>query len=368
MFPPQIPHVFVRWLSEVGDLVYDPFCGRGTLPLEAALAGRRAYGSDANPLAVALTNAKVDVPSAHAVRERLDDLEHGFVAPSVGAVPADVAMLYSKSTLQQIVYLRHHLHSPDRVDRFLVAAILGLLHGNHSARGATRALSLSMPNTFAMAPGYIRSYINHHQLVTPEVDAFAMLRRRAHQLALPDRITTSGRAWLQDATQSPPPWLKRHKAKLVFTSPPYLDRIKYGKYNWVRLWFLGIEPKTLDATLTATASLDRYLVFMDKVLCQLRSVVREDGWLCLVVGDVRRSDVDLNLAGEVWREVAEPQGWQLRAIINDRLPTQHKVSRIWKTNPGRATKTDRILILAPNGNTSALPALGRISWDRMSFN
>jgi hypothetical protein len=57
MFPPQLPHVFIRWLTEPGDAVYDPFAGRGTVALEAVLSGRRAYASDANPLAVALSAA-----------------------------------------------------------------------------------------------------------------------------------------------------------------------------------------------------------------------------------------------------------------------------------------------------------------------
>jgi hypothetical protein len=253
MFPPQIPHVFVRWLSEIDEVVYDPFCGRGTAPLEAALAGRRAYGSDANPLAVALTAAKLDVPSARSVHARIDELERLFVAPRLSGVPADISMLYSPATLEQIVYLRDHLDPTERVDRFLKAAVLGLLHGNHSAGGATRALSVSMPNTFAMAPDYVRSYIKRQGLVAPSVDTFAMLHRRTHQLDLPNRIRSAGRAWLQDATQTVPPWFKRQQVKLVFTSPPYLDRITYGKYNWIRLWFLGQEPKAVDAALTTTA-------------------------------------------------------------------------------------------------------------------
>jgi site-specific DNA-methyltransferase (adenine-specific) len=225
-----------------------------------------------------------------------------------------------------------------------------------------------MPNTFAMAPGYVRSYIKRHALVAPRVDAFAMLHRRTDQLDLPGRIVSAGRAWLHDATEEPPPWFKRQKAKLVFTSPPYLDRIMYGKYNWVRLWFLGVEPKAVDAALTATASLSRYLSFIAQFLGHVHPVVRADGWVCLVIGDVRRGDFDLNLAERIWTEVAQPQGWQLRAIVNDQLPAQHKVSRIWKTNPGRATKTDRILILTPDANKAPLPALGRVSWQPQSWN
>src|SRR5581483_11445347 len=83
MFPPQLPNVFIRWLTEPGDVVYDPFSGRGTVPLEAVLAGRRAYASDANPLAVALSAAKVTIPAASRVRARITQLESRFEPPSV---------------------------------------------------------------------------------------------------------------------------------------------------------------------------------------------------------------------------------------------------------------------------------------------
>src|SRR3954467_10008032 len=71
MFPPQLASVFIRWLTRPGDVVYDPFAGRGTAPFEALLHGRVGLGSDANPLAHALTQAKVRIPSAVAVNRRL---------------------------------------------------------------------------------------------------------------------------------------------------------------------------------------------------------------------------------------------------------------------------------------------------------
>ena len=53
-FKPQLPRFFIDRLTEPGDTVHDPFMGRGTTPVEAALAGRRAVASDVNPLALAL--------------------------------------------------------------------------------------------------------------------------------------------------------------------------------------------------------------------------------------------------------------------------------------------------------------------------
>jgi hypothetical protein len=364
MFPPQLPNVFIRWLTEPGDAVYDPFSGRGTVPLEAVLASRPAYASDANPLAAALSAAKVRVPARSRARARITELETKFAAPTTDEVPDHIRMLYSGPTLRQLVYLKEELVRARPIDAFLVATLLGLLHGNHSKSGATRGLSISMPNTFAMAPGYVRDYIDTHHLNPPEVDVFAMLRRRLDQLDLPDEPINGGKAWSQDAAAPPPEWLRQQKAKLIFTSPPYLQVIKYGKYNWVRLWFLGEEPKTVDERLTDTGSLSRYRTFMRDTLANLASVVREDGYVCLVVGDVRRTDDEsINLAQDVWENVAASAGgWRLHGIVTDRLPSGRKVSRIWKDNPGRATKIDRILILSRGDGTTDLPPLGRIDW------
>jgi hypothetical protein len=364
MFPPQLPHIFIRWLTEPDDAVYDPFSGRGTVPLEAVLVGRKGYGSDANPLAAALTKAKVVIPPGVAVTSRLTELVQAYVAPSIDRVPDDIKMLYAAETLQQILYLRSELDPTSDVDSFVIGMLLGLLHGNHSKAGATRGLSISMPNTFAMSPGYVRRFISTNGLEAPVVDVFQMLRRRVEHLELPQVVVNRGRAWLQDAATPPPKWLSEERVKLVFTSPPYLRVIKYGKYNWVRLWFLGAEPKAVDAGLTDTGSLVRYREFIGLTLENLRGVLRDDGYVCLVIGDVRRRNGHLNLAQDVWDSVAKPAGWFLHGIIADRLPPDRKVSRIWKLNPGRATRTDRILVMSPSGPAAELPPLGRVRWTK----
>jgi DNA modification methylase len=40
-FKPQLPRFFIDRFTGQGDVVYDPFMGRGTTVLEAALAGER---------------------------------------------------------------------------------------------------------------------------------------------------------------------------------------------------------------------------------------------------------------------------------------------------------------------------------------
>ena len=124
---------------------------------------------------------------------------------------------------------------------------------------------------------------------------------------------------------------------------------------------LGADPKAVDARLFATASLDRYLSFMDRTLSRLRGTLREDGFMCLVVGDVQRPSGELNLAREVVKRCESDL--ELIGVVTDRIPVQHKVTRIWKGSKGQATKTDQIIVLA--GPKAAKPRrLEPIRWVR----
>ena len=365
MFPPQIPRVFIEWLTEPGDTVYDPFCGRGTTPLEACRLGRVGIGSDANPLAALLGAAKTDPPSLAKALTRIRLLRSRCKPLPVELAPPNIRMLYAPSVLGQLLWLRDELSHIEKADRFLLATLLGLLHANYTPGRKPRGLSISMPNTFSMAPNYVRNYIRKHNLKAPRVDVFEMLEERVKRLGLPDAPSVRGRAFLHRVEDGPLRAMRGRKAKLIFTSPPYLEVIKYGKFNWIRLWMLRCEPKEVDANLIATSSLDRYLAFMADSLENLSTTLSDDGYLCIMVGDVRNRTTGavVNLAESIWTEVAEPSGWSLAGRVTDNLPVGHKVSRIWKGSEGRATKTDRILILRKYPSRKGFPTLDRIEWD-----
>jgi hypothetical protein len=360
MFPPQIPRVFIEWLTLTGEVVYDPFSGRGTAPLEACRLGRIGLGSDANPLAYVLTGAKVDPPTMEEVGFRLENLRQRMPSWKEWDAVPEIEMLYSPKVLRQLCWLRTQLKIQDRVDRFIMATVLGMMHANYKVGSPARGLSISMPNTFSMSPAYVRGYIAAHDLRPPEVDVFEMLRRKFERMSLPEATARRGRAWAADARTGGE--ATEGRARLVFTSPPYLGVIKYGKYNWIRLWMLGHSPRDVDDELVATSSLRRYLEFMRGVLERLARVVDPAGFACLMIGDVseKASGATLNLAETVWRNTAATTGWRKLGIVNDHIPEQHKVSRIWgNEKKGNATKTDRILILAPPGSEHTLPTFPR---------
>ena len=49
-------------------------------------------------------------------------------------------------------------------------------------------------------------------------------------------------AWLKPPQLSVAPG----SAKLVLTSPPYLNVMRYGKFNWIRLWLLKESVERVD--------------------------------------------------------------------------------------------------------------------------
>ncbi|MEK7529093.1 MAG: DNA methyltransferase [Patescibacteria group bacterium] len=61
MLPPKLAQIMINLAGEV-DVIYDPFCGTGTILNEAILMGKKAIGSDIEPKMIEAS--KVNVPGA----------------------------------------------------------------------------------------------------------------------------------------------------------------------------------------------------------------------------------------------------------------------------------------------------------------
>ncbi len=65
---PADPAAVLEYLNREAQPIYDPFCGGGSIPLEAQRLGLRAIGSDLNPVAVLITKALIELPPKFAHR------------------------------------------------------------------------------------------------------------------------------------------------------------------------------------------------------------------------------------------------------------------------------------------------------------
>ena len=59
---PSDPEEVKEYLRQYAPPIYDPFCGGGSIPLEAQRLGLEAHASDLNPVAVLMTKALIEIP------------------------------------------------------------------------------------------------------------------------------------------------------------------------------------------------------------------------------------------------------------------------------------------------------------------
>lgn len=343
-------------LSDSGDVVLDPFSGRGTTLLEARLRGRMPLASDLNQLASALTNAKNVVVSADAVLARIAELEARFDSrlylPEAQAQPDKIQLLYHVQTLAQLCFLRRRLlASQAAADVFLVGTVLGILHGAMRQDGTSAYASISMPNTFSMSPAYVRRYIAANHLQRLQRNVFQLLREKVERLfrnGVPS--STAGRTALVDVKNlTSEPLFSEYvgKVQLILTSPPYLDVVNYLKQNWIRAWFLddtaGVDTTALDDHLT----LGEWLRFIEDALWEMKGMLRSDGVAVLVIGDVAKAQSSVvSLARELIRLVNHREMFSYIGYLADYIDVDVKTTRIWGETKGKATTVDRIVVLA----------------------
>ena len=405
-FPVALTHAFIARYSRPGDVVLDPFSGRGTTPLQACAEGRIGVGNDLNPFAHLLTASKVRPATRAAAATRLTQLRLAWYAeatpwsdlarrviadpggtpvPRAGSrdaaaaddeVPAEVALAFHPDTLAQLLFVRTSLRLDDRTDAFLAAAITGILHGKSASY-----LSELMPNTFSMAPRYVRDFAARTAFASPPREVFNGLAAKLDRLFRQPPPPIEGVALLGDARDVAPRAREAlrdlgrpDRARLVVTSPPYLRVVKYGYYNWLRTWFLGFDAREIDATLDDAHHREPYLAFLRDVLAGLRPILADDAVVVLVIGDVetdrgRRIKGGVGLAERAWEQAAEPEGYRLAGVALDDVAALRKMTKLWGAEAGRATKTDRILVLGATeaGRRRALASASLdIDWTRNS--
>src|SRR6266852_4950994 len=131
-FKPQLPAFFVNRLTLPDDVVYDPFMGRGTSVIEAALLGRSPRGCDVNPLSHVLALPRLRPPSVNEVAERLGRLDLRWQGP----MPDELLAFYHPDTLREICALRSYLlnkiddGTADSVDRWIQMVAVNRLTGH----------------------------------------------------------------------------------------------------------------------------------------------------------------------------------------------------------------------------------------------
>jgi hypothetical protein len=243
MFPEEFAQEWIETCTKPGQMVADPFSGRGTAPFQAILNKRNAIAGDVNPVAYVLTGAKIDSPRLPSVLRRLTTLQEEFDPSKWEDQRSQLSPFFRRaffhSTLSELLHLQSCLDwRSSRVDRFIAALVLGSLHGEMFT--SSSYFSNQMPRTISTKPAYSLRYWQKHDLWPRRRDVFAILRQRAAYRFESEAPSQRGVAHLcdvRDLSYSAKDY--RGEVNCVITSPPYLDVTNFEEDQWLRLWFLG---------------------------------------------------------------------------------------------------------------------------------
>jgi hypothetical protein len=344
-FKPQLPRFFIERLTHAGEIVYDPFMGRGTTPIEAALLGRVPTGNDVNPLSVVMTKPRLNPPRLAEVEARLKEINLNDPTE----MPEDLLAFYHPETLHAISSLKKYLakrrqtYGLDAVDEWIELIALNRLTGHSPGFFSV----YTMPPNQAVSAKSQRK-INEKRKQTPPKRDVAKIILRKSKILLSD-LDATGRATLASASREAKllthradatPEIGSNSVALAVTSPPFLNVVQYADDNWLRCWFLGIDPKGVK--LTVPKKLEEWKVEMTKVFRELYRVLKPGGHVAFEVGEVHAGKTKLEEAVLPCGVAAglEP----LLVVINDQKFT--KTANCWGVdNNFKGTNTNRIVVL-----------------------
>jgi hypothetical protein len=311
MFPVPFADSVVEHFTDPGDLVLDPFAGRGTAVFAAASKDRRGVGIEINPVGWVYAQAKLRPASEEAVLGRLDQLQ--AISPrfeeEAASLPEFFSLCYSRYVLRFLLAVRDCLDwRRSSIDRTVMALLLVYLHGK---RGS--ALSNQLRQTKAMSPEYAVNWWRERGLKPPCLDPVEFMKPRVKwRYAKGIMCCTSSQMYLGDSTKVLGSLSYRSPAavKLLFTSPPYIGVTNYHYDQWLRLWLLGGQPNALRIPKEAAGPYrgkfeDRshYKKFLQRVFIKSKALLRSDA-VVYVRSDSRKTtyEITLSILKEVFPE------------------------------------------------------------------
>ncbi len=345
-FKGQLPKFFIERLTVPGDVVYDPFSGRGTTAIEAALCGRNVIANDINPLSAILAQPRLSPPELSQLQQRLSEIPF----PAGLKADIDLSMFYHPHTESEIVALREYLSNrrnsgkEDVLDRWIRMVATNRLTGHSPGFFSVYTLP---PNQAVTPESQVKINRKRHQ-APPYRDVKALILRKSK--ALCRNITPEIRQQLQpiaakalfltrDARETPE--IDNNAVQLTVTSPPFLDVVQYAADNWLRCWFNRIDVAEVEKRITVTKSLAEWEAVMTSVLRELFRITRPGGWVAFEVGEVRNGKLNLD---EVIAPLGEEAGFHCWCVVVNQQQFT-KTANIWGVrNNRKGTNTNRIVM------------------------
>lgn len=243
MMAPPVARRLIEMLSQPDATVLDPFCGSGTVVVEALRLGRSAIGFDINPLALLIAEVKANPLPPKTLWDAFEQVQMALKDITKVEPPrfANIDYWFKPQVQRQLAKLKSAIDTlQDEPSRKFCLVVFSRV---------VREASNTRPNEFKLFR-LPPEKLQHH-----DPDVFALFRERFAECA-----AIMGEWWQCVGGKLPKPRLEKHDARkplpvepesvdLVLTSPPYGDArttVAYGQFSRLSLQWLGLWKEDLD--------------------------------------------------------------------------------------------------------------------------
>lgn len=255
----HIPYFFLQtdYFCPYDGVVLDPFCGTGTVLLEANISGRCAKGADANPLAVLISQVK----TTYIDREDLHKTLHTIISRAKRLNPKclandSISRWFSISTIKQLEHLECAIKmvKPDLHKQFFMMCLSNLVKKVSYADPSISVPVRLNPDRFYQNPERMESakfklmtlenidvYDKFENICQLNINRIETLRDIYSTGVTSEIISNDARLLTKKLGHKEK--LMDESVDLILTSPPYAGAQKYIRSSWLNLFWLGTKSR-----------------------------------------------------------------------------------------------------------------------------
>jgi tRNA G10 N-methylase Trm11 len=379
MMIPQVARTLIEQYAPKGKckLLFDPYMGSGTSLVEASLKGIESIGTDINPLARLISEAKTTHFDISKIESYFAEIQlFPFVFSIEKVLKTDFSRIsnylfwYSEDVLLKLSYISQIINTFDKSQQlfFKIALSEVVREVSYTRNGEFKR--------FRMSEDKIRQF---------NPDVFALFENKVYRnlegLKRYNQLNTAKATVCDFNTVShiPDEILPDNSVDMIVTSPPYGDShttVAYGQFSrWANEWFdfpnaknldnllMGgnkkaiqqFETKSINDELEEIKSADEkrhseVISFLNDYYTSIYHIapkIRKGGRVCFVVGNRTVKGIQIPL-DYFTAEMFEKQGFNhectiVREIPNKRMPSKNSPTN--KTGVKAATMSNEYIVI-----------------------
>ncbi len=349
-------------------VILDPFCGSGTVLLEAKLLGVNAIGIDVNPLAILIAKAKVNPPDPKSIIEIFDDLLQAIKSEKNAEKPRfnNINYWFKPNVIRDLSKIKKTIERLDdiRILNFfrICLSLTARKSSNIYREGDTyikrmndEQLKKHNPNVFEIFSEIVTEKLKN----IIEFYSICKISNVFSEVMLSNALTLC---------------IRPNSIDLIVTSPPYGEEkntVSYTRWSKISLYWLmkdfdsmkKFEKLMLGARKSANIppsqtlkeiikdvekenknlALDAVSFFNDyyEALKSMFNVLKDNRYCCVVIGNrsIRQRRIPMD---KVTIELAESVGFKHEQTFYRTLPRK---ALPWKCGKGETISKENIVIL-----------------------